>query len=82
MVNDTHTRRRSWTVLHFGVSDAVRMNPVCKPEVATDNAIDRVVGMWLVNARDREGGRKCRFLLAASKRNKSLPTLPSTPLPN
>jgi len=51
------------------VSDAVRMNPQSK--AATDCILDKVTSMWLVNARDRSGGRKQRYKLHIDSQRRS-----------
>jgi len=37
------------------------MNPAYKPDAATDRMLDTLVSHWLVNERDRNGGRKQRY---------------------
>ena len=49
------------------VSHAIRMNPVYKPEVATDSCLDKLTSVWLVNARDRGGGRNSRYQQSAQR---------------
>jgi len=48
------------------LSDAVRMNAVGK--LATDSCLDKLTAVWLVNARDRSGGRKQRYQLTGQHR--------------
>ena len=63
-----------WCLLHYQccllltyVSDAIRMNPVCKPELATDSCLDKLASSWLINTRDRGGGRNHRYQQSAER---------------
>jgi hypothetical protein len=47
-------------------ADAVRNNPICKPEIATDVVLKRVISSWLINSRDRQGGRRRRLALTST----------------
>lgn len=52
-------------------ADAVRSSPVCKPEIATDVVISKVISTWFVNARDRSGGRDRRSQLQLRRQTTS-----------
>lgn len=45
---------------------------ICKPEVATDACLAKIVGLWFINSRDRDGGRQRRYEIAARRQQSTV----------